>query len=478
MNEGRSGRRMTMRGRRPDGVAVVATVVPVVVALLLLMVAGRDGTDRFGLRDESTSPTAVPANSATLICPGGIDRTFLSSATEGGEVSVRDVGRQADRDADPTTRSVVAGAVNRLPKDRSAMVITGEGPVASGVVASRFTLPFAAAECRDPDPELWFTGVGAGARYSSTLELVNPDAGPAVVSIAVYGRRGEVSAPQLRGVAVPARGTITFDLARTLPRRDELALRVVASRGRVRASVSGQLDRLDGGTPSVDWLPGQVTPATTNRLLGADTGSGQRTLVLANPGDAQVRATIRLITTDSVFAPVGSEPVVVAPGSTTRVDAAPLLRAANAQGVIGFEVQSSQPITAALRSLVSDDLVFVAPGDPVTTTTALVVPTGAKRLLLAGATGPGTVVVTSTDADGKNEREKEVEVVRGRGYSVSLPDSASLVRITPQATLVEASILRSDAGRSASRGQGTVVFRMRDLLRQSLVPGVRPGAPS
>ncbi len=478
MSEVSGGRRTTIRGRRPDRVTVVAIVVPLLTALLLATVAGRDGAD-LGVRDEPAPPTAIPADAVTLICPGGVDRTFLSSATKSGRVTIRDVGRQADPDAELATRSVAEGKVRRLAKDRAAMVITGEGPVTSGLVASRLALPFAAAECREPDAELWFTGVGAGARYSSTLELVNPDAGPAVVSVTVFGRGGQAKVPQLRGVAVPARGSVKIDLGKVLPRRDELALQVAASRGRVRASVSGRLDRLDGGTPSVDWLPGQLAPRTTNRLIGADAGSGQRTLVLANPGEVEARATIRLITPDSVFAPLGSEPIVVGPGSTVRVDATPLLRAANAQGVMGFEVQSSLPITAALRSLISGDLAFVAPGEAVTSPTALIVPTGSKRLLLAGATGPGPVLVTSTDANGKNERQKEVEVVRGRGYTISLPDSAALVRITPQGTLVEASVVRSDAGSAAgNRGQGTVVLRIRDLLRQSLVPGVRPGPPS
>lgn len=476
-----SGRRLTIRGRRVDRidrVAVAALVMPLLTAVLLALVAGREGSDRFGVRDEPAPPTTISVSSATVICPGGIDRTFLSSAAAGGDVTVREVTTQGVEGAEGVSVSVRSGEVRQLPMDDAARVISAEGAVAPSLVASRFTLPFAASECREPDPELWFTGVGAGARFSSALELVNPDPGPAVVDIAVYGRSGQVTAPQLRGLAVPPRGSVRLDLAEIVPRRDELAMRVVASRGRVRASISGRLDRLDGGEPSVDWLPGQPAPQTTNRLLGADEGTGQRTLVLANPGESEARATIRLITPESVFVPLGSQPVVVPPRSALRIDAAPLLRAPNAQGVIGLEVQSSLPLTAALRALVSDDLAFVAASDPVASSTALIVPTGSKRLYLSGATGPGSILIRTTDARGRSEQRKEVEVVSGRGYIVPLPDQAALLRIDPQRTLIEAAVVRSDAGSAPGGGQGTVVLRMRDLVRQSLVPGVQPGPPS
>ena len=153
-----------------------------------------------------------------------------------------------------------------------------------------FATPLAAAPCREPIPDQWFTGVGAGAHHSSVLELVNPDAGPAVIDATLVGQDGIVDAPELRGVAVPAQGVVRINLATTIPRRDELALQVMTSRGRVVATIRDRYDQLGTGAAARDWLPGQSAPATSNLLLGLPSGAGQRSLVIANPESDETRA--------------------------------------------------------------------------------------------------------------------------------------------------------------------------------------------
>ena len=119
------------------------------------------------------------------------------------------------------------------------------------------------------------------------LELVNPDAGPAVVDAIAYGRRGAVDAPALRGVAVPGRSVVHIDLAERVPRRDDLALHVTTTRGRVSASVVDTYDELGSSGSATDYLPSQPAPTTSNLLLGLPEGTGRRTLLLANPAETR-----------------------------------------------------------------------------------------------------------------------------------------------------------------------------------------------
>ena len=268
------------------------------------------------------------------------------------------------------------------------MVVTGEDDLAPGLVGGVFATPLAAAPCREPIPDQWFTGVGAGAHHSSVLELVNPDAGPAVIDATLVGQDGIVDAPELRGVAVPARGVVRINLATTIPRRDELALQVMTSRGRVLATVRDRYDQLGTGAAARDWLPGQSAPATSNLLLGLPSGAGQRSLVIANPESDETRASVQVVTKDTVFTPKGVKDIIVAPEAVTRVSLSELLPKDALDDAVGLLVTSPAPVTATVRSFVDGDLSHAVPGEPVTSS-AVVTPIGKKKLVLSGADGRG-----------------------------------------------------------------------------------------
>ena len=136
---------------------------------------------------------------------------------------------------------------------------------------------------------------------------------------------------------------------------------VTTSRGRLAVDVADSVDELGTGLVASDWLMPQAEPATRNVLLGVARGAGDRILVLGNPGDDEVRVTVRIVTPRAVFAPAGLEPVTVAPGSTKPVTLTTLLDEAADQGAIGLLVESTGPVAANLRQLVGEDLSEVAP---------------------------------------------------------------------------------------------------------------------
>lgn len=451
-----SGRRAAEETRRRiDVTLVLAIALPLLTIAASLLVRP----------DDAPTPSYAPEQSvltrSTLVCPSGDSDALVATTTDAsGEVAAR-VGDEESRVA------LSPGRVAEVAGERP-VVVTGEGDLAPGLVGGRFLSPLAASTCREPAPDQWFTGVGAGARHRSVLELVNPDAGPALVDATVYGQDGVVDAPALRGVAVPARGAVRIDLAATLPRRDELAVRVTTARGRVAATMRDLYDQLGAGASAGDWLPAQAAPATSQLMLGLPTGSGQRMLTLANSGTGEVRAELRLVTESSIFSPEGVDDIVVPPESVTRVSLSKVLDREALRDVVGIQVTSSAPVTAGVRSFVDGDLSHTGPGEPVGDSAA-VTPQGSKQLVLAGASRAGTVSVVATDADGQVVAEKDVDVVADAGFAVDLPSDAALVHVTTRATSIVGSIVVSD--------DGAAVIRLPVLVRDSLVADVRPGRP-
>ena len=452
----------TPRGRRArlDATVLLAVVLPPLTVLTALGVR-----EQAPGADAGHPPIRTALRDADVVCPSGPPRAAV--ATAGGRA-----GTVAVRFGDDTTTSarVAPRRLTTVAGGRGPLVVSATGRVAPGLLAGRAASPLAVAECGPPEADVWFTGVGAGARHTSVLELVNPDAGPAVVDVTVHGRTGQVDAPALRGVAVPARGSVRFDLAEVVPRRDELALHLVTTRGRVAASVLDRLGTLAGQAQVTDWLPAQTEPARSNLLVGMPARAVGRVLVVANPGDDQARATVRLVTRDAVLAPAGLDELSIAPQSVAKLDLTDVLRGPAAEGAVGVQVDSPQPLTVSLRSRTGQGLADTISGTPVSGPTAAVVPLGRAQLVVAGAEGPGAVSVVARSEEGRRLTTTRVEVAAGRAATVDLPKGTRLLEVSSSRTRVTAAVV-VDAGADVG------VVRLRPLLRSALVPDVRPTLP-
>lgn len=446
------------RSRRLDVTTVLSVVLPLLTVAALALV-----------RPDVPTPAATPPEQtaltrAVVICPSGAPEAALATSNgAGGGVDYLLGDQEGSAEVTATDVTTVTGG-------KGPLVARAEGELAPGLVAGRFESPLASAECRAPAPDQWFTGLGSGARHTSVLELVNPDAGPAVVDATLYGVSGVVDAPELRGVAVPGRGVVRLSLAELVPRRDELALHVTTSRGRVTASLRDRYQQLGTGGAAEDWLRPQDAPATSNLLLGMAPGAGLRTLVLLNPGTDETRATVRVVSERSVFSPAGLEEVVLPPQSVTRVSLTELMRGAAGDGTLGLLVDSPAPITATVRTYAGGDLSHAVPGTPIAQPTTVLTPTGGKQVVLAGATQAGTVTVTARTADGEVVADERIEVVAGRGYVVDVPARAVLLTVTPRRTDVIGSVVVAD-------DDGAAVIRLREQVTSGLIGSVRPGLP-
>ncbi|GAB3773855.1 hypothetical protein FB382_000642 [Nocardioides ginsengisegetis] len=452
----RSSRRVKV-----DVTTALAVGLPILTVLAVLLVQPGDVTL------SRQAPTRTPLTSASVVCPSpvtGSPDALVSTDEKGasGELEV-EVGKDSSRIQVAQGRATPAGSGD------GPVVVNGHGDLAPGLFGSRLGgKQLAGVPCSITTADQWFTGVGAGAGHTSQLELVNPDAGPAVADITLYGRAGTIDVPRLRGVSVPGHSSLRLDLGKIVPRRDELTMHVVTSRGRLASSVLDTYAVI-GGAPSSDWLAPQAAPATSALLLGTPGGAGKRTLVLTNPGEDETRVSLKIVSERSVFAPEGMKEIRLAPGSVKRVSLTEQVASAITKGGFGLQVESTSPVTATLRSFVGGDLSHATPGSAVTEDTAAVVPIGGKRLLLAGASGVGVVTVVATSASGEELSSTRAEVRPGAGTIVTLPPKATIVSIAPSQASVVAAVEAS--------GNGTAVLPLTDLLRNGLIPGVRPGLP-
>jgi hypothetical protein len=460
--------RLRSRMLSPD--ALLALVLPLACVGALVLV-----------RPDLPGATPHPAvrtelESASVVCPSALSGGSPKGDALGVTTLARNLDEQTQGDlevglGDDVQRSAVrVGQATPVPVGPGPAVVTGTDQLAPGVVAGRSGAgPLTAVDCAPTAAERWFTGVGAGATHSSVLELVNPNPGRAVADVSVWSPNGALDVEGLRGVTVPGRASTRLDLGEVVPRRGELTVRVSTLRGQLASNVEDTYDELGGGVRVSDWLPGQPAPERDNVLLGLARGPGERTLVLGNPGASELRAEIKVITPRSVFTPSGVEPVRVAPGSTQKVTLSSLLEQVTGQGAIGLVVSANGPITATMRQVVDGDLSLLVPTPAVSSATAVLLPPGRKRLLLAAASAVGAATVTALGRDGKQLSSERVELKPETGANLQLPEKAALVVLTPERASVRAAVLVV--------GQGGAVVRLRELVRSGLVPDVRPGLP-
>ena len=442
----------TRRRARIGPVELLAVLVPLLTVAALALVRPIDEPS------STHPPTDVPLTRATLVCPTALPGTGTIALANAdgvtGDVTTR-IPSEDTVSLDGTTRMGM----------KKALVAQAEGELAAGFAGVRYG-DAAAVTCSAPAPEQWFTGVGAAPEHSSTLELVNPDGGPAVADVTVLGPDGPLEVPALRGVTVPGGRTLRFDLADVVPTRDELALHVQVSRGRLGVDVVDQVDELGRGARSRDWLPSQGEAGTTAYLLGLGGKPADRTLVLANPGESEARVQLKVITKESEFTPADTDEIRVAPGSTETVDLTDLLRSRAAQGALGVRLDSTLPVTASLRSVAAGDLFHAVAGVRIGARAALAMPRGPSRLVLSGADGVGVATYVVTDEDGEEIARERVELTPGAASRLKLPRDGAVIDLMVERSGVVAAL---EVG-----PPGLAVLPMSELVLDGRVPDVRP----
>lgn len=471
-----AGRRAAVsRPRRVDLLVGLAILAPTVVAMSVAVV-GREDNPLGGPQ----APTTSALTSATMVCPGGLTgddgpvRVTRTPGVPGGELAVATAPAARGASGSSTTEPGKAVTVGQgssvvVPSSTGPTVLDGSGAAAPGIAAGRDG-ELAVPECRGPSYDEWLVGVGASARYATTIELVNPDDGDAVVDLALHDAAGPVEEPALRGIEVPPHGVKRIDLATAAPRAEATAAHLTVVRGRVTATARNTWDPLGRGRVSTEFLPADTEPSSSSLILGIPDKPTQPTLQLANPGEDEVRVSVRFVTEQAVFAPTGAPDISVAPQAMETVDLAKLFRGAAAEGVVGIELEASGPVASSFMALSGEDLLLLAPAPELQDPAAAVVPSGKKSVVLGGARRTGVVHVVSFDASGKEIRADKVEIGPDRGATVALPDAAVSISVDARNTPIQAVVLAATGGRQP----GLATLRVRPGELRAQIPVVIP----
>jgi hypothetical protein len=447
-------------GRKPTPAVVLAVAAPVVATLALLVQAPADSQ-----RETPDRPPATQSlTSQALGCPAALGRggdlLLASAADQGSDGEVRQGAAGEDRE--PV--ALEPGGSVEPRASSGAVVVRAAGGLASALYGARFGRA-AAGECVTPAGERWFAGVGSGASHLSTLQLVNPDSGPAVADVQVWSTDGLRDAPAAVGLTIRGGQRTVLDLERVAPHRDDLVIRVSVSRGRVAATVADSY--VVGDAPSRDWVPTTAPPAATQVLPGLLRRAGELTLVLLNPGDSEARVDLRVVGRRSTFSPSGTEELRVPAGRVLVTELTDALARALKDEDASLQVDATLPVVAGLRSVAAGDVVHQAAVPPVGGRGAALVPGGGKStLVLASGDVAGPVTITFV---GPRTRTRALRLVPGTSLSLGVP--AGTVSV-----LVEARVAYAGAVRTVGAG-GAALLPLRPLLVDQLIPAVQAAWP-
>ncbi|MGB7983372.1 MAG: DUF5719 family protein [Candidatus Nanopelagicales bacterium] len=331
------------------------------VLLLVLVVAGLIAA-ALGpvLTPSSEGPSFRPVSSALLVCPeltgAGAASSALSAVVAG---PVQPVGGAALRPMTATTdlvRLLAPGdpvALVSPSGSQGPVLLQADGswaPTALAGISTRqrtdLNQGLSSAPCVPPGPSWWFVGAGSQLGRGAALLVANPADEPARFDISLFAAAGPVQALAGKGIDLGPRSNVRLRLDALAPDQDLLAIRVSTTSGRVAAAVRDVAVPSDQRARGVDFIPAAQPPADRLVIAGIPVGSGERFLVLVNPGDQFATVTPALLTETGPEPIDGLATIAVPAGSVIQVDLARVLdgRAAS------LDLRSDAPITGGARA--------------------------------------------------------------------------------------------------------------------------------
>ena len=440
----------------PQGPVPVSLILAVVVPLLALVAALLVNGDQVA-PPEAAATTEAPLTSLQLPCPSGRDEIGIGSVQPDADGGVSLHLGGSHRSAKVTSNSVT------WIGEPTATVVDGRQGMAPGLVATRTDeREGAAVACHAPRPDTWFTGVGAASIHASTLQLINPDSGPAIADITILSTHGVIEVRDLRGLTVPGGTVATINLSEKVPSRSELAVHVAVARGRLGVSL---LDSFTERTSTSEWISPQFTPSLSNTIVGVASGSGTRTLVVANPSDNEARVQVRVIGSRSTFAPEGFDEISVPPQSVVIRNVDAIIGTAQTKDAVGLLVTSTQAVTASVRSLVDDELSSAVAVEAFTMA-GLVVPSGKATLMVAAPDQAGSAQVTAYSPGGRTLLDQRIAAKKLTGFTLALPHGTAYVLVRSATATLHGAI-------RVEMSRGVVTLPLQDAVMSGLIPAVR-----
>lgn len=283
----------------------------------------------------------------------------------------------------------------------------------------------AARACPSPADDWWFVGAGAGISHRSVLTLDNPRSNNANVTIEVYGPKGQVDAPGLSGLLVPAGQSLRLDLETIAPALGDLTVHVSAIRGLVAASMWETWAQSPVAKPVSSWVPAAAAPAGQSQVIGLPGKLSQGTLLIGNPSATSAVVRLKVVNATATFTPIRHQELTVPPESTASVAIDDLVTA----GVGSLQIQSSVPVSAGLRALRGNVEAYAAPAQRIGAQSTVGLPGGIPTTLVITSPTATRIGVLAIDAHGIRVLDKTITVPAGRTLTLALPATAVAVRV-------------------------------------------------
>ncbi|WP_026925710.1 DUF5719 family protein [Granulicoccus phenolivorans] len=401
----------------------VAVVGFLVVAALILPVQRPAAADRVSTEGQ-----------ANLLCPAlptdRAESTVALAAPDAavpGDLSAR---RISETQADP----VPAGALVHRPGNESPVQVRADGARsaefgAAVLARSRTALDrgLSVSRCLTPSTEAWFAGVYSSENARSEIELINPDSAQATVDLQFFGADGERAAPGGRGITVDAKSSRVVAVESLFTSDTPTSVHLTTSIGRVAAVVRQRTSDRTAAT-GTDWLAPATLPRTSQVIPAVPGGTGERELVVANPGERRTTARVEIITADGTVAPADADQLDVNARSTATIR----LDAGLKEAAAAVRITTDQPVIASVRAVSADDVAFTAAADPLQGRAVAAIGTadGVAGTLQLSNTADTTAVVPVTAFDESGEVGRaDVEVPAHGTATWSIPGTGSAVLV-------------------------------------------------
>jgi hypothetical protein len=428
------------------------------VAAGLLLVVGVAELTASAPKPPRAERVAVAATE--LVCPyapvsnesGAVVRSRLSmvsadgladgAADQASAGSIR-LGRLGDDDS-LVSRAPKRRAVSTSAPSTGTYVGVGEGARAPGLALDLLTVSgrtsdhgLAGMTCTAPVNDAWFVGAGTAVGRDSVIHLVNPEPAPAIVDVQVHSSKGKVDTPAATGVDVGPNSAVQLKLSALAPGVGDVALRVVATSGRVAVGV---LETEVSGLKArgADWLPQAAEPERRVVIPGLLSGGAARRLSIFAPGTGTATVDVKVVGEQGEFVPTGGGPVDIDRGRVSTVD----LGAGLASDQAAVVIDSPVPVVAGVRwqpeGEISD---FAFSAGAVDLTSAAVFPgltldRGARSILMLTAPRAAAKVELQVLVDGRPDGDpRMLDVKAGTTLRTDAATGRSgrfAVRITPQ----------------------------------------------
>lgn len=300
-----------------------------------LVCPGQQRLGAVGLRDVRGSVTVAAAAPA----PGVVE----GLASGAGTVQLLSGARSTGLAQGTTPGAAVSAAA----PGADLVMARATGTLAPGLVATQVwrhtgddDRGLAVTPCQLPSSDVWLVGGGDGPSRTERVVVTNPGANAVSVSFEMLGRSGRIAAADDRSVSIPPLSRTVVSLDAIAPSEAGPVVHVSATGGVVTAVLDEQW--ILGATGrGIDDSTRAAAPATDLVVPGIETGGSSVWVRLANPGDTEALAQVRLLTATGAVQPDALRAVRVPAGSTVDV-AAPVNAAA-----MGLGVRSDQPLVAA-----------------------------------------------------------------------------------------------------------------------------------